>query len=161
MIYFKDVRTLEELKSEYHRLCMAHHPDRGGSTEAMQIVNAEYAELFQMVKDKHANKDGKTYTRSTEEAPEAFQNLIEALLRLNGIKISIIGSFVWVEGNTKLHKDVLKGLGFRWHSKKQCWFLSPVGYQRRGRQEYSMEEIRRMYGVRYSEDVNLKELTSA
>ena len=31
--------------------------------------------------------------------------VIEKLIKMNGITIEIIGSFVWVSGNTKEHKD--------------------------------------------------------
>ena len=37
--------TKAELKTAYRRACMKHHPDRGGSTEAMQHVNLEYTRL--------------------------------------------------------------------------------------------------------------------
>lgn len=42
-IYFKDCKTLNELKKVYKDLAMKHHPDRGGSTEIMQAINAEYS----------------------------------------------------------------------------------------------------------------------
>ncbi len=32
MKYFTNCTTLEALKHEYRRLCMIHHPDRGGDT---------------------------------------------------------------------------------------------------------------------------------
>ena len=38
MKYFNHIGTLDELKSEYRRLALENHPDRGGSTEAMQEV---------------------------------------------------------------------------------------------------------------------------
>ena len=44
--YFKQCTTLEELKAEYKKLVMKHHPDRGGDTATMQEINAEYDEAF-------------------------------------------------------------------------------------------------------------------
>lgn len=41
MKFFKNVRTLEELKKEYRTLAMKHHPDRGGDLETMQAINSE------------------------------------------------------------------------------------------------------------------------
>lgn len=41
MKYFKNIDNIEDLKAEYRRLAMVNHPDRGGSTEAMQKINAE------------------------------------------------------------------------------------------------------------------------
>ena len=141
----ESIKTLEELKKAYHRLCLKLHPDVGGSNEAMKILNAGDEKLFERVKNIHVNKDGETYERETYETPQEFQTLIAELLKLDGIEIEIIGCFVWVSGDTKPHKERLKALGFRWHSKKKCWYKSPAGYRRWGVGEYSMDEIRMMY----------------
>ena len=47
-----------------------------------------------------------------------------------GIEIEVCGSWVWVSGDTKPHKERLKALGFCWHSKKHCWYKSSNGYRR-------------------------------
>ena len=140
-----DIQTLEELKKEYHCLCLMLHLNVGGSDDEMKIFNAEYETLFECVKNIHVNKDGETYERETDETPEEFQTLIAELLKLDGIEIEIIGCFVWVSGDTKPLKERLKALGFRWHRKKKCWYKSPAGYRRWGGGEYSMDEIRMMY----------------
>ena len=141
----ENIKTLEELKKTFHRLCLKLHPDIGGSDEEMKILNAEYEQLFERVKNIHVNKDGETYEKETQETPQEFQSLIAELLKLDGIEIEIIGCFVWVSGNTKPHKEQLKALGFRWHSKKKCWYKSPDNYHRWGGGEYSMDDIRMMY----------------
>lgn len=141
----ENIRTLEELKKTYHRWCLKLHPDIGGSDAEMKILNAEYERLFERVKNIHVNKEGEQYEKDTEETPEMFRDLIDALMKLADIEIEIIGCFVWVSGDTKQHKEKLKDLGFRWHSKKKCWYKSPEGYRRWGGGEYSMDDIRGMY----------------
>lgn len=126
----ENIKTLEELKKAYHRLCLKLHPDVGGSDEEMKILNAEYEQLFERVKNIHVNKDGETYEKETQETPQEFQSLIAELLKLDGIEIEIIGCFVWITGDTKPHKERLKALGFCWHSKKHCWYKSSDGYRR-------------------------------
>jgi hypothetical protein len=49
MKYFNHVSTLEELKSEFRRLAMENHPDRGGNVEAMQAINAEFELAFRVM----------------------------------------------------------------------------------------------------------------
>lgn len=46
MKYFANCDTLDALKKEFRRLCMIHHPDRGGDTATMAAINAEYEALF-------------------------------------------------------------------------------------------------------------------
>ena len=50
MKYFTKCTTLEELKAEYRRLAMLHHPDRGGDTEIMKEINREHDEIFEILK---------------------------------------------------------------------------------------------------------------
>ena len=57
MKYFKNVETLEELRKQYKELLKKYHPDNpNGSTEATQEVNAEYDNLFKVLKDRHEHK---------------------------------------------------------------------------------------------------------
>jgi len=141
--------TLEELKAQYKQLAKKHHPDRGGDTATMQAINAEYDELFPRLKDTHKTKDGETYTARQEstETADQFKDLITQLMRMDDIVIEVIGCFVWVTGDTKPHREQLKALGFKWHSKKAAWYLAPDGYRQRSRREYALDEIRGMYGT--------------
>jgi len=68
-------------------------------------------------------------------------------MRMDNIVIEVIGCFVWVSGNTKPYKEILKSLKFKWHTKKFCWYLAPEDYRRRSRKDYEMDEIRAMYGT--------------
>ena len=148
-IYFKNPKTLEELKKQYRELAFKHHPDKGGSNEVMKIINNEYDELFKILKDVHQSKDGETYTanQASTETSEYFKNIIDELMKMDDIIIEIIGCFIWVTGNTKIYKDKLKGLKFNWHSKKLAWYLKPDDYKKRSHKDYNLDEIRVMYGT--------------
>ena len=141
--------TLEELKAQYRKLAMLHHPDRGGDTELMKAVNAEYDLLFPKLKDVHKTKEGETYTARTQttETADQFKDLISELMKMDNITIEVIGCFVWVTGDTKPHKDKLKALKFKWHTKKLAWYLAPDDYRKRSRKDYELDEIRSMYGT--------------
>ena len=141
--------TLEELKTMYRKLAMQHHPDRGGKTEDMKAVNKEYDELFSKLKNVHKTKEGETYTAREEnaETADAFKDLISELMKMDNITIEVIGCFVWVTGNTRPYKEQLKALGFQWHTKKLAWYLKPEDYKRKSHKDYSLEEIRTMYGT--------------
>lgn len=149
MKYFANCKTLEELKKEYRKLGKIHHPDCGGDEEIMKAINNEYDEMFPKLKNKHVNKEGKMYEKENNESPEEFKNIINALMRMKGVHAEIIGCFIWVSGNTKEYKDALKQLGFKWHSKKAMWYKAPEDYKRYSKAQYSMDEIRGMYGVQF------------
>lgn len=46
MKYFKNISSLSVLKSAFRSLALENHPDRGGNTEVMQEINAEFDVLF-------------------------------------------------------------------------------------------------------------------
>jgi len=153
MEYFTNPKTLEELKKEYRKLATQYHPDVGGSTEAMQKINAEYSMLFDILKDVHINADGETYHKETAEGPEQFIEIINELIHFEGVIIEIIGSFIWVSGNSKPYREKLKDMNFRWSPNKSAWYLSPEGYKKHSHKDYSMNDIREMYG---SQEVKTK-----
>ncbi len=140
--------TLEELKAMYRALALKHHPDCGGDTEVMKIVNAEFETLFPGLKNIHKNKDGETYQRETTETPEHFRDIINSLLslKMDSVDIELIGSFLWVSGNTRPYKDQIKALGFKWSQNKTAWYIAPEDYRKRSRKQFDMDEIRIMYG---------------
>ncbi len=153
---FRNCKTLEELKKSYHKLVLQHHPDRGGETAKMQEVNHQYDIWFPKLKNFHHNMKGEIYEKENAETPDAFKDIIDTLIKMEGLKIEIIGTFVWVTGDTKPHKDAIKAMGFKWHSKKLCWYLPPIGYKKRSRKNYSMDEIRDMYGSQGKYDAEEK-----
>lgn len=146
--FFKDVNTLEELKREYRRLVTLHHPDHGGDTATMQAINAEHDALFDALKAKHnAEHDAE---HQTTETPEEFREIIEALLRMDGVEVELCGSWLWIGGNTRAHKDALKAAGCRWSSSKKLWYwrhAEDAHRWHRGRS--TIGEIRTKYGSQY------------
>lgn len=148
MKWFSNPQTLEELKRQYKQLALKHHPDLGGNTTDMQQINSEYDILFEKLKHTHATAEGKTYTESKEttETPDEFKNIINALINLEGINIELCGSWLWITGNTKEHKEVLKGLHFRWSKSKCAWYYHTEDYKKSSKKTYSLDEIRDLYG---------------
>lgn len=150
MKYFTGCKTLDELKKEYRRLAMVHHPDMGGDTATMQAINNEYASLFEVLKRQHneraaADETGKTY--ATTEAPEEFMEIVEKLLRMSGLEVELCGSWLWIGGNTREHKDDLKAAGCRWSSNKKLWYWhhAEEGHKwHKGTK--NMDQIRSKYG---------------
>lgn len=148
MKWFTNPQTLEELKKQYKQLALKHHPDLGGNTADMQEINNEYDKLFETLKNTHKTVDGKTYTAQTEttETAAEFRDIINQLINLEGINIELCGSWLWITGNTKEHKEVLKSLHFRWSKSKCAWYYHTEDYKKSSKKSYSLDEIRDLYG---------------
>lgn len=143
--YFENVKTLNDLKAEYRRLVLKHHPDVGGDVETMKAINIEYEDRFSVLKDEH-NATNDEEHQTTETANE-YRDIILALLRMGGLIVELCGSWLWITGETRAHKDELKALGCRWSSSKCAWswhHAEPGAKWYRGKR--TMNEIRSRYG---------------
>lgn len=145
MKYFTNINTLDELKAAYRRLSMKHHPDRGGDTATMQEINAEHDELFERLKKQH-NASADEFHQTTE-TPEEFREIIELLLRLEGLTVELCGSWLWIGGDTRQHKETLKAAGCHWSNNKKLWYWHHAEEGRKWRRgKATMSDIRTKYG---------------
>ncbi len=145
MKYFTNINTLDELKAAYRRLSMKHHPDRGGDTATMQEINAEHDELFERLKKQH-NASADEFHQTTE-TPEEFREIIELLLKLDGLTVELCGSWLWIGGDTRQHKETLKAAGCRWSNNKKLWYWHHAEEGRKWRRgKATMSDIRTKYG---------------
>lgn len=62
---------------------------------------------------------------------------------MNGLEVEIFGSWIWVSGNTREHKEVLKQLGFKFAYKKKAY---KDKFRKKSHEELSMDDIRDMFG---------------
>lgn len=150
MKYFNNPVTLDELKKQYKHLAQQHHPDVGGDTATMQAINAEYEELFEILKrtqNTQAAEDPTGRTQATTESAGDFIAIVSILLGMDGLEIELCGRWLWIGGNTMAHKEELKAAGCRWSSSKKLWnwhYAEDGSRWHRGSK--SMDQIRRKYG---------------
>ena len=151
MNYFKDCQCIEDVKTLYKKLCFKFHPDvstEPNACEIMKEVNKQYDEAFKRLKNVFRNKEGEIYedSKPVSEAPEDFRNIISKLIILDGLKIELIGRWIWVSGNTKEHKETLKSLKFRWCKNKGAWSWHRSEDSTVSKGGYTLNEIRDKYG---------------
>lgn len=129
----KEYKNLEELKKDYRRLVKKYHPDiNENGLEIMKIVNNEYEELFDIL-------------NTTKEKATDFMDIINNIINLE-LEIEIVGTWIWVYGDTYDHKETLKENGLKWAKKKKKWYYNPdKSYKKFGKREYSYNEIKGMY----------------
>ena len=150
MKYFNNVNTLEELRKQYKELLKKYHPDNpNGSTKATQEVNAEYDNLFKVLKDRHEYKtkqtsdtDKKSYDNMKYDfsEDEKLREVLQSIITLQNINIEIVGCWIWVDG------DTLKALEFKWAREKKKWYFHTEAFRKRSKKKLSMDDIRNYYG---------------
>lgn len=59
MKYFGTIISFADLKRQYRKLAIANHPDKGGSTQTMQEINAEFETLYR-IWEKRRDEEPKT-----------------------------------------------------------------------------------------------------
>jgi len=150
MTYFKNPTSLDELKKQYRRLAMQYHPDTNPGRESemneiMKTINAEHDRLFETLKHQHNATHDQQH--QTTETAEEFRQIIALLLKLEGLTVELCGSWLWISGNTREHKEALKAAGCRWSSNKKMWYWRhPEHAGHYHRSKTSMDQIRSKYG---------------
>lgn len=140
--------TLADIKQVYRRLASVNHPDKGGNTETMQLINTAFEELC-----KHfANNDTLDINQDEKQDHTVNFNFIQELKTMTGVIIEVCGYWVWLTGNTYPHKEVISNLGFKFSGAKKSWYWSPtIDSTSFKRGSKSMNKIRKDYGSKIIE----------
>lgn len=171
MTYFKNVETLEELRKQYKELLKKFHPDNpNGSTEATQQINAEYEQLFKILKNRHESKmtgaENKTKSsydnmKYNYEEDERLREMLQKVIYFSDITIEIIGAWIWIGGNTYQYRKELKDLGFKFAGNKKMWFWHSEAFRKKSNKALSIDDIRNYYGSTEVETEGRKRLAQA
>ena len=132
--------TAEDVTKAYRKMCSKYHPDRNPTgLEMMKAINAAYEAL--------KGFSGTLDTEGHEGWDEALNDAINAVINLDGVNLEICGLWIWLSGNTKEHKEVIKEAGYFWASKKKSWYFRPAEYKSGNRSNWSMDKIRDEHGT--------------
>lgn len=157
--YFKDCTTIEDVKRVFKELAKKLHPDNGGDAEEFKAMMAEYTKAFNCYKNIHTSADGETYEKETAETPEQFADIINAVIHMEGVHIEIIGSWIWLTGNTMAYHDQIKAAGFWWSKSKKAWYHTGEKEHKKRRGRYSLKQIRERYGSQTVETEEQKKIS--
>lgn len=147
--YFANIKTAEELKKAYKRLCLQLHPDKGGDPAEFKAMQAEYEEAAQRIAHgeaagnyQHNKKQDGTYKTAEEILREQkeFAEVLEKLIGLEGLDLEICGNWLWIGGNTYQHKDIIKAVGAKWANKKKLWYWHAGEWVKKIRKTLTMDE---------------------
>lgn len=70
--YFKNIKSYEDLKTQFKELLKVNHPDNGGDVSVMQEINAEYDALFRIWKNRHEKDTGASVNETADSTRSMF-----------------------------------------------------------------------------------------
>ena len=149
--------TTEMVGKRFKQLIKENHPDHGGSKEMTVLIIAAREKLLEVITD---DPDWFQETEATEtNLPELLQEVLSKIRHLDGLFLEMRGTWLWVSGNTKPYKDILKENGFRWSANKKEWSWHIGGFRKRkGYKPMTKEQIRTKYGSEIIKTVHASRL---
>ena len=118
IIYMNRVRTKDEAKNIYRRLCKQYHPDVGGNVRDMQIINDEYNYIQSFFNTYIYEQKEKYALLDKIEQIDEIISITEARC----VSVRIINDVIWVIGKTFPIKDYLKAKGCKWSQINKSWY---------------------------------------
>lgn len=146
--FFHACHDMDAARATFRELCKRYHPDTGGDAETFRAMVSEFQ---QFQRDVWANsgraKWGTAYQPKPDShnLPEQTFNRLSAVLRWPDITVEILGTWLWVQGDTRKYTKEFRKLAFQFSSKKSAWFYHYEAYRKRYGRDYSMEELRTMH----------------
>lgn len=159
--YFTECRSIEDVKEAYRRYAKALHPDNGGDAEEFKRMQAAYTAAFNRFKYTHRKEDRNTAGRSKADqgayhstkdtyndsfTAETFAKVIDSIIGLDGVEIEIVGSWIWLSGNTYPYREQIKAAGFFWSSKHKKWYYSGDTRKSKKHSKLTFDEVRALHG---------------
>lgn len=146
-------KNINDIKKHFRELVKVYHSDFGGTDELFREMYTEYEDLLnKFVGTSFTNIDDDNISSSLKEK-------LSKIVNLDDIEIEIIGKWIWVSGNTILHKDYLKELGFKFSGTHKKWYYSSNLKSHRYKSKYRMDEIKEMYTTKVVETNKIYKLS--
>ena len=150
---FDRCNSVDDVKKRFHELIKENHPDNGGNAAAAASILSQYKEILKKFDAWNASRTATasaTDFNGTTDAADLAKDIADAAAvacGLGGVSVELCGSWLWVTGNTYIHRNALKAAGFKWASKKKAWYFHAGEYRRHAKTDMSLGAIRAKYGT--------------
>lgn len=126
-------------------MAFIYHPDKGGDTVLMQILNDSYERLSEkFIKENDQFSEGRKEYEM--QVSEEIRMMLDRIMFLKGVEIEVIGGWIWITGNTFAVRTTLKNLGFMFSHPKTAWYWHKGEYRKKNGKIQSMDEMRDFWG---------------
>lgn len=95
-----------------------------------------------------------TQLTTTQAQKLTTDDILLQLKQSNDLIFEICGSWLWISGNTKEHKEQLKTLGCRFSAKKRAWYYSQGMKNIRHSKYNNIDELRNKFGTQILNTTN-------
>ena len=125
--------TLTWLKSQWRKIALELHPDKGGDTEQFKMAQAEYDQFlliaradFTAVEDSPESygNDWVEFLSNVSEVVREACERIRPVIDANGAEMEINGTWIWISATNPAMANDLKGVGLKWAPRKKQWFFN-------------------------------------
>ena len=147
--YFENCMSLNELKQRYLKIALEYHPAKGQDPIQLFMARMQYQQL---------NRDPVyCFNEQSQDVQDDFLNFPDVVDKLIGWRLTVemIGSWLWVTGNTYPRRESLKEMGFTYEEFKRAWYHRPASYWSSNSKPLPMEKIRALYGRNPSQSIVL------
>lgn len=162
MKYFENCKNIEDIKEMYRKLAKKLHPDCGGNAEEFKKMSAEYTTAYNRFKNVHRSQaaDQTEKTEYREYTAEEFADIINKVIHLDGVEIEIVGTWVWLSGNTYPHRETIKAAGFFFSSKHKKWYYNGNTKKSRKHSKLTYEQVKDIHGCKTVKTATQARLTA-
>ena len=112
--------------------------------EILQILKSEYSTLMNVLSASESKP-----VEIVKENASISEKIIELQekVKQEGLRLEIVGQWLWLSGATFAVKDVLKALDFRYSPDKKSWYWRSDENRSSNEKPIPLEMIREKYGT--------------
>jgi len=81
-----------------------------------------------------------------QQVSEEIKQRLDRIIFIPGIEIEMIGSWIWITGNTFAVRETLKSEGFWFSHAKTAWYWHKGEYRKKNGKLLTMDEMRNLFG---------------
>lgn len=121
-----ECKTIAGVKRMYFLHVTTNHNNGTLTADMLQQLNDDFDyrinELLTVaeITEQELNKKTKFFTR--------FRRAIEYLVNVPGIKLEMLGQWLWVTGDTFNAREILRQFGYYFARAKSAWYFKNEGY---------------------------------
>jgi len=138
------IQNASDLEKAYEALCKQYPSENDPSIT--KRIQAEYEVLAHLIEE---DEEEDRYQRLQAGENEVDKQLVVQYLKVHDLPltIEIVGTWIWVSGDTRPQRQALKAAGFFWAHEKKMWYWRHAS--RRGwKSGKSLDEIKQKHGTR-------------